>query len=172
MVRQVIAAHFLADCDHVVEIGGHLRPVTPFLLHGPRSVLVVDPKVVPYEARELYGRPCEVRHVARKFQEVEYDLAPGGYGLVILGYSLKPFGDREPLGELLFGLIDNAKVVVIEYPPALERASSQVPAILARPSMRVRCSIGLSLDDGAIAGSPYAERRLYVLDPVARSSAR
>lgn len=172
MVRQVIAAHFLADCDHVVEIGGHLRPVTPFLTHGPTSVLVIDPKVVPYESRELHGRPCKVRHVAKKFQEVDFDLIPGSYGLVMLGYSLKPFGAREPLGELLFGLIDSAKVVVIEYPPALERASSQVPAILARPQTKVRCSIGLSLDDGAIAGSPYAERRLYVLDPVSGDGTR
>lgn len=172
MVRQVIAAHFLADCAHVVEIGGHLRPVTPFLHHGPESVLVVDPKVVPYAAEELHGRPCKVRHVDRKFQEVAYDLAPGSYGLVLLGYSLKPYGSREPLGELLFGLIDNARVVVIEYPPALERATSQVPAILARPSTRVRCSIGLSLDDHVIGGSPYAERRLYVLDPAGGEAGR
>jgi hypothetical protein len=135
-------------------------------------VLVVDPKVVPYESRELHGRPCEVRHVARKFQEVDYDLLPGSYGLVMLGFSLKPFGSREPLGDLLYGLIDRAKVVVIEYPPALERASSQVPAILARPSTRIRCSIGLSLDDWIIGGSPYAERRLYVLDPVAMGEGR
>lgn len=165
LVRQVIAAHFLADCEHVVEIGGHLRPVTSFLTHGPRSVLVVDPKVVPYEAEELNGRPCRVRHVARKFQEVSSDFAPGTYGLVLLGYSLKPFGKREPLGKLLFGLIDNARVTVIEYPPALDRAASQVPSIIARPSTRVRCKIGLSLHDPEIAGSPYADRLLYVLDP-------
>jgi len=166
LVRQVIAAHFLADCEHVVEIGGHLRPVTPFLSHGPRSVLVVDPKVVPHEAEELHGRPCRVRHVDRKFQEVSFDLEPGSYGLVLLGYSLKPFGRREPLGELLFGLIDNARVTVIEYPPALDRASSQVPSIVERPTTRVRCKIGLSLHDPEIAGSPYAERLLYVLDPI------
>ncbi|MGE0212840.1 MAG: hypothetical protein AB7S41_14180 [Parvibaculaceae bacterium] len=170
LVRQVIAAHFLADCEHVVEIGGHLRPVTPFLSHGPESVLVLDPKVVPYESNELNGRPCRVRHLARKFQEVEFDFKPRTYGLVLLGYSLKPFGQREPLGELLFGLIDNARVTVIEYPPALERASSQVPFIIARPTTRVRCSIGLTLNDPEIAGSPYAERLFYVLDPAGKGA--
>ncbi len=166
MVRQAIAAHFVADCPHILEIGGHLRPVTPHLHHRPESVLVVDPKVVPYEAEELNGAPCRVRHVARKFQEIDYDLPAGQYGLVLLGYSLKPFGARNPLGDLLFQLIDNAKVVVLEYPPALERAASQVPYILGRETLKQRCSIRLILDDEEIAGSPYAERRFFVLDPI------
>ena len=55
----------------------------------------------------------------------------------LLGYSLKPFGAREPLGQLLFSLIDNAGVVVIEYPPQLERATSQVPSIVSRPRLSV-----------------------------------
>jgi hypothetical protein len=166
MVRQVVAAHFVSDCRHVVEIGGHLRPVTPFLTHGPDSVVVVDPKVEPYEAEELNGRPCKVRHIARKFQEVSFDAPRGEYGLVLLGYSLKPFGTREPLGEALFRLIDNARTVVLEYPPALERAASQIPHILARPTVKVRCTIEFTLDDSQIRGSPFARRRLIVLDPV------
>ena len=169
-VRQVMAAHFVAGCPHVVEIGGHLRPLTPYLTHGPQSVIVVDPKVEPYEADDLKGRPCRVRHVAAKFQEVVFDVPAGQYGLVILGYSLKPFGDRQPLGQSLFGLIDNARTVVLEYPPALERAASQIPQILARPGVRLRCSIELTLDDCQMAGSPFARRRLIVLDP-ARSAA-
>ena len=165
MVRQVVAAHFVSDCRHVVEIGGHLRPVTRFLTHAPESVVVVDPKVEPLEAEELNGRACKVRHIARKFQEVSFDAPGGEYGLVLLGYSLKPFGRREPLGEALFSLIDNARTVVLEYPPALERAANQVPHILARPSLKVRCTIDFTLDDSQIRGSPFARRRLIVLDP-------
>jgi hypothetical protein len=165
MVRQVIAAHFVSDCRHIIEIGGHLRPVTPFLTHGPDSVVVVDPKVEPHEAEELNGRPCKVRHIARKFQEVSFDAPSGQYGLVLLGYSLKPFGARQPLGQSLFSLIDNARVVVLEHPPALARAANQIPHILARPTVKVRCTIELALDDSAIRGSPYARRRLVVLDP-------
>ena len=170
MVRQVVAAHFVSDCRHVVEIGGHLRPVTPFLTHGPDSVVVVDPKVKPCEADTLNGRACKVRHIARKFQEVSFDAPSGEYGLVILGYSLKPFGAREPLGQALFGLIDNARTVVLEYPPALERAASQIPHILARPTLKVRCTIEFTLDDSQIHGSPFARRRLIVLEPAGEAA--
>jgi hypothetical protein len=164
-IRQVLAAHFVRDCPHIVEIGGHIRPVTPFLTHHPLSVLSIDPKTPDFEAEELNGRPCRVRHVSKKFQEVEYDYAPRSYGLVLLGYSLKPFGKSDPLGKLLFSLIDNAKIVVIEYPPALERASSQVPQIIGRPTLSVLCSFELALNDAEIAGSPFANRHFYVLQP-------
>ena len=170
MVRQVMAAYFVSDCRHVVEIGGHLRPVTPFLTHDPDSVVVVDPKVEPYESDRLNGRACKVRHIARKFQEVSFDAPRGEYGLVLLGYSLKAFGTREPLGAALFSLIDNARTVVLEYPPALERAASQVPHILARPTLKVRCTIDFTLDDAQIHGSPFARRRLIVLDPAGEAA--
>lgn len=162
-VRQVLAAYFVRRCSHIVEIGGHIRPVTDFLTHRPLSVLSVDPKTPAYEAETLNGHPCRVRHVAKKFQEVDYDYAPGAYGLVLLGYSLKPFGTREPLGRLLFSLIDNAGVVVIEYSPQLERATSQVPSIISRPTLAVHCSFELELKDEAIGSSLFAKRRFHVL---------
>ena len=165
-IRQVLAAHFVRECEHIVEIGGHIRPVTDYLTHAPKSVLSVDPKTPAYEAEMLNRKPCRVRHVARKFQEVAYDYSPRSYGLVLLGYSLKPFGSREPLGQLLFALIDNARTVVLEYPPALERASSQVPEILSRPALKEFCGFEIAIDDPEIAGSPYARRRFHVLKPV------
>lgn len=145
-----------------------MRPVTDYLTHAPVSVLSVDPKTPPLEADELHGKPCRVRHLSKKFQEVEYDYEPGSYGLVLLGYSLKAFGSREPLGQLLFGLIDNARTVVLEYPPALERATSQVPSILSRPSLTAVCSLDIAIDDPEIRGTPYARRRFHVLKPTER----
>jgi hypothetical protein len=168
-LRQVFAAHFLRDCEHVLEIGGHIRPVTDYLTHHPLSVTSIDPKTAPYEAEILNGKPCRVRHIPRKFQEVDYDYQPGSYGLVLLGYSLKPFGSRDPLGDLLFSLIDNAKVVVIDYAPALERGAMQVPYIINRSSVKIRTIVDLGLHDPEIAATPYADRRLYVIDPVAKS---
>ncbi|MBL0373647.1 hypothetical protein JJB09_16605 [Rhizobium sp. KVB221] len=168
-LRQVFAAHFLVDCPHILEIGGHERPITDYLTHHPVSVTSVDPKTTAHEADTLNGRPCRVRHIPQKFQEITYDYSPGSYGLVLLGYSLKPFGRRDPLGEQLFSLIDNAGVVVIEYAPALERATSQVPQIISRPSTRIRTTVDLHLHDPEIAGTPYGDRRFYVLDPVAAS---
>ena len=79
----------------------------------------------------------------------------------MLGYSLKPFGSREPLGEILFSLIDQRPVVVLEYPPALERASSQVPRILERPGIATFCQFELVSTMPEIADSPYAHARFY-----------
>lgn len=162
-IRQVLAAYFVRGCPHVLEIGGHKRPITGYLTHAPLSVTSIDPKTAEYEAEELNGQPCRVRHIARKFQEVELDYAPRSYGLVLLGYSLKPFGRREPLGELMFSLVDNAGVVVIDYALELERAASQVPAILSRPTLTSHCSFELKLEDPEIAATPYARRRFHVL---------
>jgi hypothetical protein len=165
-IRQVLAAHFVRDCPNILEIGGHIRPITSWLTHQPVSVTSVDPKTPPLTLSELNGAPCDVRHIDKKFQQVDYDYAPHSYGLVLLGYSLKPFGHRDPLGELLFSLIDNAKRTVIEYPPALDRAMSQVPDILARPSLRQVCQFEIKLDDDAIRDSGWATRRFHVLEPV------
>jgi hypothetical protein len=165
-IRQVLAAHFVEDCPHILEIGGHEQPITKFLRHTPHSVLSIDPKTPPFEAETLGGRPCRVRHLAKKFQEVEYDLAPRSYALVLLGYSMKPFGRQEPVGRLLLGLIDNARTVVLEYCPHLERAAEQVPTLLSRPNCRVLCSFDFELNDSAIAGSPFRAMRFVVLKPV------
>jgi len=165
LARQVLAAHYVRNCPHILEIGGHLRPITPYLTHRPASVLSVDPKTLPFEAATLNGHPCKVRHVSRKFQEIEYDYQPQSYGLVLLGYSLKPFGHREPIGELFFSLLDNARIVVLEYAPELERASTQIPHIISRAALEVVCSFHLQLDDPLIAGSDYARRIFHVLEP-------
>ncbi len=162
-IRQVLAAHFVRGCPHILEIGGHLRPITPYLTHRPLSVLSVDPKTPAFEADTLNGHPCKVRHVSRKFQEVGYNYEPKSYGLVLVGYSLKPFGRSEPIGDLFFSLIDNARIVVVEYSPELERASSQVPHIINRTGLMMVCSFDMQLNDEQIAGSNYSRRRFVVL---------
>ena len=165
-MRQVIAAHFLVDCEHVLEIGGHVRPITDYLTHHPKSVTSIDPKTAPYDGYQLNGHSCRVRHIASKFQDVDYDRPPGSYGLVLLGYSLRPLGRQSPLGKRLFSLVDNAKVIVLEYSPALERATSQVPEIIGRTTLKIRTSLDLRLNDPEIVDTPYAGRRLVVLDPI------
>jgi hypothetical protein len=171
-VRQLLAAYFVRECPHIVEIGGHLTPVTPFLIHHPESVLVVDPKVVPRDETEFHGRPCRVRHVARKFQELTFDLAPYTYGLVMLGYSLKRSGGREALGSKLLDLVDHARIVVVEWALKLERAALQVPHLTSRPGLRQICRIDFALEDGTIEHSPYGQRRLVVLEAAYRGERR
>ncbi len=166
-VRQVLAAHFLRGCPHVLEIGGHLRPVTSYLTHQPQSVLSVDPKIVPYEAEELNGFPCHVRHVGSKFQHVDYTYAPESYGLVMLGLSLKPYGSRSATGELLLSLVRNARVVILDFAVELGRAATQSAELLSQPGLSIHCSLELQLNDTMIGHSPYAARRFIVLRPAA-----
>ena len=136
-IRQVLAAHFVRDCPHIVEIGGHLRPVTDYLTHAPLSVLSVDPKTRRSRPTTAWPAvPCAP--CAAKVPGGRVRLCAGSYGLVLLGYSLKPSAAANRSANCSFRLIDNAKVVVIEYPPALERATSQVPSILSAAVAR-RC---------------------------------
>ncbi len=164
--RHALAAHFLRGCEHIVEIGGYKLPITGFLTHHPKSVLSVDPKMKPLEEAELKGAPCRVRHLAQKFQQVSFDLEPFSYGLVILGYSLKPYGERQPDSDQLFDLIDNAARSVIDYMIDLERPEAQLPQLLGRGTLREVHRIDMQFHDKDIGGQPPANRRLLVLEPV------
>ena len=164
--RHALAAHFLRDCEHIVELGGYKTPITGFLTHQPATVLSIDPKMEPLERDELNGAPCRVRHIARKFQQVSIDLAPYSYGLVILGYSLKPFGDRQPDADQLFELADHAERTVIDYMIDLQRPEVQLPHLLGRGTLRQVHRIDMQFHDEDIGGQPPANRRMLVLEPV------
>ncbi len=164
-VRQAMAAHFVEGVSNLVEIGGHLRPVSGFLHQIPDSFVCIDPKSKPFESDKLNGMPCRVRHIARKFQDVDLELPRGNYGLVFVGYSLKGFGSQDAVGEKLFSLIDNSAITVIEFSPNLLRASEQMHHLLARPGMEAVCSLDFSIQDGSFEKTEYGVRRLVVLRP-------
>jgi hypothetical protein len=86
---------------------------------------------------------------------------PRNCGLVLLGYSSKPYGSREPLGQLLSSLM-NAHVVVIGRAPELDRAASRVPSIAERRIISVHRSLELVADDEEIR---YAVRQQVLLHP-------
>jgi len=170
-LRQRMAAHFVDGLAHVVEIGGHLSPVSQFLTNIPDSFTCIDPKAAPFVSGELAGRACQVRHIDRKFQDVELGLQPASYGLVFVGYSLKPFGKREPVGEKLFALMHNAAVTVIEYAVNLERASSQIEAIMQHARLDVMADVEFRIADGVMEQSAYNQRRLLALRPTGEAGA-
>ncbi|RRI02008.1 hypothetical protein EH240_13310 [Mesorhizobium tamadayense] len=68
---------------------------------------------------------------------------PRSCSLVLLGYSPKPYGSRERFGQLFSSLINNTHVVVIDHAPEPDRAASQVPSIVERRTVSVRCSFEL-----------------------------
>ncbi|GLS35778.1 hypothetical protein GCM10010869_13670 [Mesorhizobium tianshanense] len=88
---------------------------------------------------------------------------PRSCGLVPFGYSPKPYGSREPFGQPLSSLINNAHVVVIDHAPELDRAASQVPSIVERRTISAHCSFELVVAGEEIADTPFASRCFYIL---------
>ncbi|KUM27201.1 hypothetical protein AU467_02045 [Mesorhizobium loti] len=82
---------------------------------------------------------------------------------MLLGYSPKSYGSREPVGQLLPSLTSTAHVVVIDHAPELNRAASQVPSIVERRTISMHFE--LVVGDEEIAGTPFANRCFSTLQP-------
>ncbi len=163
-LRQVLAAHAVRHCPHVVEIGGAGLPITGFLTHQPASVTVIDPKIPAYAADTLNGAPCRLRHIAAKLQEVVL-APPGPYALVLLGLSLKPFGRRGAVPPELLALAAGAAVLVIDYARELERAQGQIGALTATRSDAPAIDLELTINDAALRAAGFHQRHLLAYGP-------
>ncbi|HEV7335421.1 MAG TPA: hypothetical protein VGO06_05580 [Bosea sp. (in: a-proteobacteria)] len=163
-LRQVLAAHALRGCEHVIEIGGAGLPITGFLTHRPASVTVIDPKIPAFADETLNGAPCRVRHVAAKLQQVDLAPSAGRLGLVLLGLSLKPYGSAPALGDELLALARRAEVLVIDYALTLERALGQIAPLLAVRDEPATIDVELKLNDPALAEAGFDRRRFLVFD--------
>ena len=160
-LRQVLAAHAVRACAHIVEIGGAGLPITGFLTHHPESVTVLDPKIPEFSAAMLNGAPCRLRHLAAKLQEVE--IAPSApYALVLLGLSLKPFGRRDATPPELLALAAHAGVLVIDYALDLERARGQIGALTATRAAPPTIDLALTINDEALRNAGFDRRRFLV----------
>lgn len=160
-LRQVLAAHAVRNCPHVVEIGGAGLPITGFLTHAPQSVTVVDPKIPAFSAEMLNGKPCRVRHLAAKLQAVE--IAPQTpYALILLGLSLKPFGSAQATPPALLALAAAAETLVIDYALDLQRANGQIGAITATRADPPLIDLAMTIDDPGLRAAGYDRRRYLV----------
>lgn len=163
-LRQVLAAHAVRSCAHIVEIGGAGLPITSFLTHRPETVTVIDPKIPDFSATMLNNAPCCVRHLAAKLQEVE--IAPSApYALVLLGLSLKPFGRRSATPPELLALAAGAEVLVIDYTLDLERAQGQIGALTATRPAPPTIDLALTINDDALRAAGFDRRRFLVFGP-------
>lgn len=160
-LRQVLAAHAVRFCAHIVEIGGAGLPITGFLTHHPETVTVIDPKIPTFSATTLNHAPCRVRHLAAKLQEVEI-MPPAPYALVLLGLSLKPFGRRGATPPELLALAANAQVLVIDYALDLERAQGQIGALTATRAAPPAIDLALTINDEALMAAGFDRRRFLV----------
>lgn len=162
-LRQVLAAHAVRGCPHVVEIGGAGLPITGFLTHRPLSVTVVDPKIPAFEAAALNGVACAVSHVAAKLQEIA--LAPAGpYALVLLGLSLKPFGRAGATPPELLALAAGARTLVIDYALDLPRAQGQIGALTATRKAPPVIDLAMTVDDAGLREAGFDRRRFLVFE--------
>ncbi|MET0606641.1 MAG: hypothetical protein ABWZ80_09310 [Beijerinckiaceae bacterium] len=166
-VRQVLAAHFLQGCRHILEIGGAGLPITGFVRHAPETVTVIDPKIEAFEDQELDGRLCRVRHIPRKFQAAQFDSNLPSLGVALLGLSLKPLGGRGAVNDELIGVLRRATVAVIDYSLNLPRAVGQAPVLIEATGLRRVVSIDLDMRDGALEAAGHGRRRFLVLAPPA-----
>lgn len=163
-LRQVLAAHAVRACAHVVEIGGAGLPISAFLTHRPESVTVIDPKIPEFSGSTLNGAPCRLRHRAAKLQEVE--IAPAGpYALILLGLSLKPFGAHGATPPELLALAAGANVLVIDYALDLERAQGQIGALTATRRAPPTIDLALTINDEALRAAGFDRRRFLVFGP-------
>ncbi len=161
-----MAAHFLRDCQHIIEIGGAGLPINRFLTHNPASVYVIDPKIEPYRSDTLNGTPCHIEYIPSKFQTVTLVPEPFQYGLVMLGLSLKPFGSKNALDERLLKWVDEARIVIIDYSIGLDRAAQQFPQLTGRGTLRELVCIRLKIEDTRIGASAFSERQFMVFEPI------
>lgn len=158
-LRQVLAAHAVRHCPHVIEIGGAGLPITGFLQHRPASVTVIDPKIPAFAAETLSGAPCRVRHLAAKLQQVPLAPPAAPFALVLLGLSLKPFGREAAIPPELLALARQADVLVIDYALDLDRAQGLIGALLATRSEPPTIDLELRINDAAMARAGYDRRR-------------
>lgn len=171
--RQALAAYYIRGCSTVVEIGGYKAPITKFLIDVPERVLVIDPKVDPFQARSLYGYPCEVAHLPTRLHRLDPPpvLARGEYALVLLGFSPK-FPDLDAEGEVaawrqIIELVAGARRTILEY--ALDNANGVAGAERLFAALDRARPVDITLDATRSPGihPDYARRRFVVLDPPA-----
>ena len=153
--RQVIAAHQLSDCEHVLEIGGHLHPLTELL---QKTVTVVDEYTVPYFQR--HGKHVK-RHLKITWQEWQR-LAMGGDEdcLAFIGASVIDTDLSNFLVSRSF------KLVVLEYAVHTPRAASSVKELLSLGVYKQLMSLGMDMETPVQgAGSQGSARRMLLLQP-------
>jgi hypothetical protein len=172
--RYVLAAHFVRDCPHVVEIGGYRQNLITNFLREPHesvSVFSLDAEFDPLERDTLNGAPCRVRHVQDHFQQ--HPLPAAGVGVVALGLEIH--GDFGPFCEL----VRSADVTVIEVPIDHAPSLACLDHLQRAVPLRTRCRIDLDLSANepllrdelqrTNMNRPFWRRSLVVLDPAGNS---
>lgn len=174
--RYILAAHYVADCRHIVELGGYRdNTIDRFLqdFHGIDSVTVfsLDNEFRTESARYYHDDEVTVRHstAIHKYQAPFSQVLglQGKIGVVALGYD--PEGDMSEF----YDLCRRAHTVVMEYPVMHKSSGAAVGAwVDACPNLRLDLNItidaghGETLRDATWVGQPHWSRRFVVFREV------
>ena len=160
--RYLVAANYLRNCSHILEVGGCSTPVTNYLRGDHASVTVVDPLVEPLESATLNHRPCLVRHLPVRLE----DYQPTGLenGFVALGMPQLPL-------EPVLSIMRRCDVSVLEFPVAFLDSCRMFKSVLESGYFDVAARVVFDLshnDVGDLRDSTMTLRHLFVLKPRSR----
>jgi hypothetical protein len=164
--RCVIAAHYLNECDNLVEIGGYLTPIHEFLSPAGQEIWVFDPKLPEKDFSLGMAPAIQVRQRPLRFQAAKMPFKAGSYGLVLLGCSLK-FDKKDPADKIeglgkLREWAQNAKVIVLEYAKDWEPAREVARLFADLPSHESVLNIGLSIPVSPPDEPEFGDRILQI----------
>ncbi len=173
--RYVLAAHFVRECRHIIEIGGYRdNLITRFLLshHDSVTVFSLDEEFTPLVRAELNGAPCRVRHIRGYFQAHPelIEATAEDLGLIVLGLELQ--GELEPFIDLARRTRITVLEVAQDHPPGIAALEHILEAL--GPGTRTRCCLDLDLSANepllreqlaSNMNRPFWRRRLQVLEP-------
>ena len=157
-IRYLVAANYLRNCSHILEVGGCSTPITHYLRGGHASVTVVDPLVEPLHAETLNNQPCVVRHIPMRVE----DYTPTGKenGFAVLGMPQLAL-------EAVLGIMRRCDVSVLEFPVRFLASCLMFKAILDSREfdVAVRIVFDFSHNDVGNLGDPSMTlRHLFVLE--------
>jgi len=110
--RQVLAAHFVRDCENILEVGSHKNPISGFLRGPHKHVVCADPRTEDPQFTLKYKR--DGRLIASELNLYRGSardalVGSGDWGFVCLGYDPIDL----PL-EFFLSSIETSSVAVLE----------------------------------------------------------
>ena len=160
-LRYVLAAHFVRDCAHVIEIGGYQTPITWFLTGRHDSVTVYDERIAKFQADRLNGHVCDVRHVRALFQDIP-SLSMSKFGLVVLDMDIA--GDLAPF----YAMVRGSEVAVLEFAIDHDPSKQLFENTMARCGKAIDLQLELDLSKNDFGNQKrgqhtHPKRRMVVL---------
>ena len=155
--RYLVAAHYLRNCDHILEVGGCSTPITNYLQGPHASVTVVDPLVEPLESNELNNQRCVVRHLPQRIEE--YTPSGRENGFVVLGMPQLPL-------QPVLDIMRRCDVSVLEFPVRFLPSCVMFKAVLDSGHFDVTARIVFDLSENEIEhlrDPSMTARHLFVL---------